>query len=88
MRILATGLNPSSKLVNRAAAQSGFSLLELLVALFVVMIITSLVTLNVSSGGQDLALEAKVRSVADISAYALDEAQMKALAARVRAMNR
>jgi prepilin-type N-terminal cleavage/methylation domain-containing protein len=56
--------------------QQGFSLLELLVALFVVMVITSLVTLNVSSGGKDIELEAKVRSLADISAYALDEAQM------------
>jgi general secretion pathway protein H len=57
-------------------SQSGFSLLELLVALFVVMIITSLVTLNVNSGGQDIVLEAKVRSLADISSYALEEAQM------------
>lgn len=40
------------------------------------MIITSLVTLNVNSGGQDIVLEAKVRSLADISSYALDEAQM------------
>ena len=54
----------------------GFSLLELLVALFVVMIITSLVTLNVNSGGRDIQLEAKVRSLADIASYALDEAQM------------
>lgn len=56
--------------------QGGFSLLELLLVLFVVMMIASLVTLNVNSGGQDLQLEAKVRSLADISAYALDEAQM------------
>jgi type II secretory pathway pseudopilin PulG len=56
--------------------QYGFSLLELLVALFVVMVIASLVTLNVGSGGRDIALEAKIRSLADVSAYALDEAQM------------
>ena len=57
--------------------QSGFSLLELLVALFVVVIITSLVTLTVNSDGQDIELDAKVRSLADISSYAIDEAQMR-----------
>ena len=59
--------------------QGGFSLLELLVALFVVVIITSLVTLTVNSGGQDVELDAKVRSLADISSYALDEAQMRSV---------
>ena len=57
--------------------QGGFSLLELLVALFVVVIITSLVTLTVNSDGQDIELDAKVRSLADISSYAIDEAQMR-----------
>jgi general secretion pathway protein H len=57
--------------------QSGFSLLELLVALFVVMLIASLVTLNVNSGGQDIELESRVRGLADISSYAMDEAQMQ-----------
>ncbi len=57
--------------------QGGFSLLELLVALLVVVIITSLVTLTISSDGQDIELEAKVRSLANISSYALDEAQMR-----------
>jgi len=56
---------------------AGFSLLELLVALFVVVIITSLVTLAINSGGQDYELEAKARSLADISGFALDEAQMR-----------
>ena len=59
--------------------QGGFSLLELLVALFVVVIITSLVTLTVNSGGQDVELDARVRSLADISGYALDEAQMRSV---------
>jgi general secretion pathway protein H len=56
--------------------QRGFSLLELLVTLFVVVLITSLVTLNVTSGGYDIRLEAKVRNLADVAGYALDEAQM------------
>jgi general secretion pathway protein H len=56
--------------------QRGFSLLELLITLFVVVLITSLVTLNVTSGGYDIRLEAKVRNLADVASYALDEAQM------------
>lgn len=56
--------------------QPGFSLLELLVTLFVVVLITSMVTLNLTSGGYDIRLEAKVRNLADVASYALDEAQM------------
>jgi general secretion pathway protein H len=60
----------------KQGCQVGFSLLELLVTLFVVVLITSLVTLTVSSGGQDIRLEAKVRNLADVASYALDEAQL------------
>jgi type II secretion system protein H len=56
--------------------QAGFSLLELLVALIVVVLITSLVSLTLSSGSQDIEVEARVRNIADVAAYALDEAQM------------
>lgn len=59
--------------------QRGFSLLELLVTLFVVVLITSMVTLTVSSGGQDIRLESKVRNLAEVASYALDEAQMLGL---------
>ena len=79
MPISETGGSQSNYSVSsglQCGLQRGFSLLELLVALFVVMVITSLVTLNVNSGRQDIELEARVRSLADISAYALDEAQM------------
>ena len=55
--------------------QHGFSLLELLVVLFVVVIITSLVTLTVNTGTQDRALDTEVRNLADVAAYAIDEAQ-------------
>ncbi len=61
----------------KAKKQEGFSLLEMLVALFVVVIIASLVSLAVNSGGQDIELETRVRSLANISAYAVDEAQMR-----------
>jgi type II secretion system protein H len=56
--------------------QSGFSLLELLVALIVIVLVTSLVSLTVNSGGQDIKLQAQVRNLAEVSSYALDEAQM------------
>ncbi|MFK8047668.1 MAG: Tfp pilus assembly protein FimT/FimU [Halioglobus sp.] len=78
MLILATGAN-LSKPVMRDSVQHGFSLLELLVALFVIAIVTSLVSLNVNTGGQDIELESKVRSLADISSYALDEAQLSGI---------
>jgi prepilin-type N-terminal cleavage/methylation domain-containing protein len=55
---------------------AGFSLLELLVTLFVIVLVTSLVSLTVSTGGTDIELEAKVRNLGDVAAYALDEAQL------------
>ena len=55
---------------------AGFSLLELLVTLIVVVMITALVTLNVGSGGRDMRLEGQLRDLAGVAAYALDEAQM------------
>ena len=56
--------------------QRGFSLLELLVALIVVVLVTTLVNFTVSSGGQDVRLESQVRGLADVASYALDEAAM------------
>jgi general secretion pathway protein H len=56
--------------------QRGFSLLELLVTLIVVVLITSLVTLNVGSGGRGIQLEAQLSNLVDVASYALDEAQM------------
>ena len=53
----------------------GFSLLELLVALFVVIMVTSLVSLNVSPGGGDLRLETQLRNLVGVAGYALDEAE-------------
>ena len=59
--------------------QRGFSLLELLVVLFVVVIITSLVTLTINSGGRDLGLDTEVGNLADVATYALDEAQLSGM---------
>ncbi|MEM1112408.1 MAG: prepilin-type N-terminal cleavage/methylation domain-containing protein [Pseudomonadota bacterium] len=57
--------------------QRGFSLLELLVALLVVVIIISLADINIGDGGQDRLLEDQVRNIAGISQYALDEAELR-----------
>ena len=59
--------------------QSGFSLVELLVALFVVVLIVSMVNLSVSSGGRDIELESQITSIAAVGSYAMDEAQMAGL---------
>ena len=58
------------------ARQRGFSLLELLVALMVVVLLTTLVNLSVSYGGQDIQLQTQMRNLADVASYALDEAQL------------
>ena len=55
--------------------QRGFSLLELLVTLFVIVLVTSLVTLNVGSGDADLELQNAMEGLANTGNYALDEAQ-------------
>jgi general secretion pathway protein H len=57
--------------------QGGFSLLELLVTLIVVVLVTSLVTLTLNSGSRDIELEAQARNLAEVAAYALDEAQLE-----------
>lgn len=63
----------------RGDRQEGFSLLELLVALFVVVLVTSLVTLNIGSGDRDILLQAAVEGIADTANYALDEAQFSGM---------
>jgi general secretion pathway protein H len=54
----------------------GFSLLEIMVALIIIVLVTTLVNLSVSSGGEDIALQAAAYEITDVAAYALDEAQM------------
>ena len=67
---------PGKMGISAVSRQRGFSLLELLVALTVVVLVTSLVSLSFDSGGQDVRLEAAVRNLANVASYALDEAQM------------
>ncbi len=54
--------------------QRGFSLLEMLVVLLVVVVIVSLASLNTGSGAEERRLAEEVRFLADVAAYARDEA--------------
>ncbi len=54
----------------------GFSLLELLVALFVIVLVTSLATLGVGTGSADTRLKARLQQVQDTAAFVADEAQL------------
>ena len=56
--------------------QPGFSLIEMLAVVFVVVLLTSLVSLNVGSGSSDISRENKVREVAALLGYALTEAEL------------
>ena len=53
----------------------GFSLIELLIVLMVIVLLASLTSLNVGSGSIDLRREQEVRYLASMMAYALTEAE-------------
>ena len=56
--------------------QKGFSLIEMLAVVFVIVLLTSLVSLNVGSGSADINRENQVRDVAAMLGYALTEAEL------------
>ena len=56
--------------------QKGFSLIEMLAVVFVVVLLTSLVSLNVGSGSADINRENQVRDVAAMLGYYLTEAEL------------
>lgn len=53
----------------------GFSLVEILVVLFVIVVIAGLVSLNVNSGAGDTRLQQRLERLQSVASYALDEAQ-------------
>ena len=58
--------------------QRGFSLIELLVAVFVIVLLTGVVSLNVGRGGAELALDGEVRHLSGLLAFASAEAGLSA----------
>jgi general secretion pathway protein H len=56
-------------------AAPGFSLVEMLVVLLVIVLMTSLVTLNLDSGAGERELRERVESLIAVAGYAVDEAQ-------------
>lgn len=56
-------------------AAPGFSLVEMLVVLLVIVLMTSLVTLNLDAGAGERELRERVESLIAVAGYALDEAQ-------------
>jgi len=68
-------MRASSRNFRQVGKAAGFSLLELLLALFIVGLIVSLAGLGVSSGGRSHEVDAALKRFADIAEYALDEAQ-------------
>ena len=55
-------------------SQRGFSLIELLVAVFVIVLLTGVVSLNVGRGGAELELEGEVRHLSGLLAFSSAEA--------------
>ena len=56
------------------ASSRGFSFIELLVAVFIIVLLTGVVTLGVGRGGADLRLEDEVSYVANLLMFASTEA--------------
>lgn len=61
-----------------SADSRGFSFIELLVAVFVIVLLTGVVTLNVGRGGADLRLADEVRYVSNLLTMASTEAGLSA----------
>ena len=61
-----------------AGSQRGFSLIELLVAVFVIVLLTGVVSLNVGRGGAELELESEVLHLAALLAFSSAEASLSA----------
>lgn len=76
MPISGTGARGTSSVLARSRALAGgFSLIEMLVVLFVIVLLTSLVSLNVNTGGPDRVTRQRLDALLAFAAFALDEAQ-------------
>lgn len=60
----------------RHAAAAGFSLIELLVAVLVIVLLTSVVSLNVGTGGQAIKRETEIRHFMAVMGYAQTQAEL------------
>ena len=67
------GLTPMH---NRRVLAAGFSLIELLITVLVIVLLTSVVSLNVGDGGRRAKQEDLARHFANVMAYAQAEAEM------------
>ncbi len=56
----------------------GFSFIELLVTVFIIIMLTGLVTLGVGSGALSVRLEDEVRNIASLLSYVASEAELSA----------
>jgi prepilin-type N-terminal cleavage/methylation domain-containing protein len=56
----------------------GFSFIELLVAILVIVLLTGVVSLNVGRGGAELQLDGEVRYLANLLSFSGDEAELSA----------
>ena len=62
--------------MTKAKHHKGFSLIEMLAVVFVVVLLTSLVSLNVGSGSADISRDNEVREIAALLGYAMTEAEL------------
>lgn len=62
----------------RTSVIRGFSLIELLVAVFVIVLLTGVISLSVGRGGYDLRLEDEVRHLSALISQAVTEAEFTA----------
>ena len=82
MQILETGAERKASsartgaVTPRWAFAGGFSLIELLITVFVIVLLTSIVSLNVGGGGRDLERDETARHFVSLMAYVQSEAEM------------
>ena len=87
MPISATGTSPIDVVVSRAAAgnfvrrrasrSAGFTLIELLVVIFIIGIMTAVVTLSMNFTGRDTELETESKRLLSLMDYAREQAELQ-----------